>query len=378
MKNKIKKKSRNIYINLVVFFATVFLLMVVSEITLRLIEPNPKYKTENEFKFYEYSDYLGWKNKPFANGTLSIADSISNVRINSRGLRDYEHTYSKPNGKTRIEFLGDSFTWGYGVDQSQRYATIFENEINKKFQNSIEVIDMGTSGYETDQEYLLFKNEGVKYDPDIAVLAYHNDATFLLKKEAYGYPKPYFEIENSSLKLMNVPVPARNVTWDQRFYLHDNGLFWKTILDANYLISNLKIYVLARDALLKVQFIHDLVLGKPEMTEEEYMKKALKVIDLILLDSKKIADKNHAKFIVLLIPDKNQVYGSQKTTEIDHIVEFARNNNIHLINMLPDLREIAKQNKNLYFDIDGHFSIEGNEIFGKLLAEKFIQNKIIT
>ena len=370
-----KKPSNNWVINLIVLFFTLLILFSILEVTLRLIEPKPRYEAENEFKFYEYSDYLGWKNKPYANGTFYTPDSKTYISINSKGLRDYEHSYNKAGNKERIQFYGNSFTWGYGVNADERYTNVFAGELDKTFPNKYEIINLGTSGYGTDQEYLLLKTEGIKYQPDFIIFAYHNDATDVGRKVAYNYPRPFYIIENNSLKLTNVPVPQRNISWDQRFYLHDNDEFWAGALKINYLLDNLKSYVFLRDRMLKISLVRNTILGKPEISEEERTKKALEVIEHILLEVKEFAEQNDAQFMLLIIPDKKQVYGRQNTAEIEHIVTFSEKNGILVFNILPELKEISKNNNNLYFEIDGHLSITGNEIVGKILTREFIKNK---
>lgn len=369
------KRYKNLIVNIGILILSILVFFFIMEVILRAIEPKPKYKLENVFKFYEYSDYLGWKNKALANGTFYTYDSKSYVSINSKGLRDYEHPYNKNRDVKRIEFIGDSFTWGYGVDEVKRFTDIFANELNKSYPNKFEIINMGTSGYETDQEFLLLGNEGIKYNPDIVVIAYHNDASFLGAKEAYGYPRPYFKIENNELKLMNFPVPRRNVSWEQGFYLKDNNWLWSKALKVNYALANLKSYVFLRDSILKIRFVREKILGhQTEVSIEEKFK----MLDLIMHEAQQLAREKNFRLVIVLIPDRRQVYERHVTTEeIDHTVEFGRKNNITVINLLPDLKSIGSKDKELYFVMDGHFSEAGNDVAGKLLMQKFIENKVV-
>ena len=55
--------------------------------------------------------------------------------------------------------------------------------------------------------------------------------------------------------------------------------------------------------------------------------------------------------------------------EIDHLLEFSEDNQIQAINLLPHLRQI-EYNYELYFPIDLHFSVKGNEEVGKILAKE--------
>lgn len=96
------------------------------------------------------------------------------VRINSDGLRDRDYPVSK-DGKYRIIFLGDSLTFGWGVEQKDSFADILENEMNKYY--PAEIINFGAGNYNTEQEVNLFLEKGLKYNPDKVVVFYFiNDA----------------------------------------------------------------------------------------------------------------------------------------------------------------------------------------------------------
>jgi len=97
-----------------------------------------------------------------------------NVSINSDGLRDGEYLVEKGDAY-RIIFLGDSLTFGWGVEQEDTFGYILEEEIGKNAPT--EIINFGTGNYNTEQEVNLFFEKGVKYNPDKVVLFYFiNDA----------------------------------------------------------------------------------------------------------------------------------------------------------------------------------------------------------
>jgi len=70
------------------------------------------------------------------------------------------------------------------------------------------VINGGTVGYSTDQEYLFYRDEGRKYAPDAVVLfVYHNDIPYLALEEYLGYPKPRLDFSTDPPRVANEPVP---------------------------------------------------------------------------------------------------------------------------------------------------------------------------
>lgn len=97
------------------------------------------------------------------------------VRINSKGLRDAERPYAKPPGARRLLMIGDSFTFGYGVEESQRFASLLQNSL-RAHDPRAEVIDAGVPSWSTADELLFLREEGWKYHPDAVVdCFYEND-----------------------------------------------------------------------------------------------------------------------------------------------------------------------------------------------------------
>jgi hypothetical protein len=69
------------------------------------------------------------------------------------------------------------------------------------------VVNGGTQAYSTDQEYLFYQSEGVKYAPQVvAVFFYYNDVVYNDRQEYFQTPKPIFEMGGGTLRLHRYPV----------------------------------------------------------------------------------------------------------------------------------------------------------------------------
>ncbi len=71
-----------------------------------------------------------------------------NVRVNREGFRGREISAQKPAGTFRIFLLGDSFTFGLGVENDETYAAVLEAGLNEDARNGprYEVINGGVRG----------------------------------------------------------------------------------------------------------------------------------------------------------------------------------------------------------------------------------------
>ena len=103
------------------------------------------------------------------------------MKINSQGLRDREFSFQKEPGVYRILILGDSMTVGWGAPVEATYPKVLEKLLEESRPDSTaphcEVINTGVGNYNTSQEVAYFKEQGLRYQPDMVVLGFYiNDA----------------------------------------------------------------------------------------------------------------------------------------------------------------------------------------------------------
>jgi lysophospholipase L1-like esterase len=97
--------------------------------------------------------------------------------INSSGFRGPEFS-DKGLGSKKIAYLGDSFTFGWGVEQHEVYPSYLEHELETAPYNlKINTFNFGVPGYNTTQEYYQLKSIVANYRPDMVILGFVlNDA----------------------------------------------------------------------------------------------------------------------------------------------------------------------------------------------------------
>ncbi len=172
---------------------------------------------------YLYDELLGWRNIP----NWQASTFGKKLTINSKGLRDTEHPYAKPEGVRRILVLGDSFAWGYGVADDEIFTSVLERLLAEREGTRWEVINTGVSGWSTDQQYLFLREEGLKYSPDLVLLAFcaANDIKGSRTARLYGLSKPLLRkgpvdayVRNQPLEFVNIPPPKPGTTKNHMEY----------------------------------------------------------------------------------------------------------------------------------------------------------------
>lgn len=128
---------------------------------------SPRYVTEGEF-----GDFRIRRNIPNSHYRHKCYNDSWEFSIDSEGFRDTrDFAYRKPEGTVRVLVLGDSFTIGYEVDQSETYAAVIERYLEKRGIRA-EVINAGMSGSSNAEELVVLQTEGIKYDPDVVVVGF--------------------------------------------------------------------------------------------------------------------------------------------------------------------------------------------------------------
>ena len=97
------------------------------------------------------------------------------VRINSHGFRGGEHPVQKPSDTVRILGLGDSFTFGWGLNLEHTFLHVLEEKLNLNYGGAIEVLNFGLPGGSTTSEVELFKTKAARFAPDLILLTFTNN-----------------------------------------------------------------------------------------------------------------------------------------------------------------------------------------------------------
>lgn len=171
----------------------------------------------------EYDSLLGWKTKSNLRH-IELAQHW-HVSTNSEGVRGTTEYRKEKSTKLRILAIGDSFTFGECVNDSQTFPAVLE-----KLLDSAEVINLAIHGYGHDQQLLQLMHQGLQYQPDIVLLGFLNDDVARNELHFRDFAKPWFILEGADISLKGVPVPSSHFFLNQ-FQLKSWALFRCAIIE---------------------------------------------------------------------------------------------------------------------------------------------------
>lgn len=352
---------------------TIIICLVFFEILLRNMYPL-EWNLEREHILSDYGVFLREPNMEF---TFFREEFTQKIKLNSKGLRDYEYDYKKDDSVYRIAMVGDSFIEGMQIKLEETIPKRLEKKLNEV--GNYEVINFGFSGYDLVPEAVLIEEEVIKYKPDMIILNYFvgNDLTKFDGGAYKNFPDDFW-LEDKHNLLKN------------EVYHKDTS-----IIIRNFLRRHFMIYWLIKKTIMDYNGggeLSDTNLIVP-IHEKEYsddLNKKLNTTYSIFKFLKNFTEKNNISLIVVIIPEKAQVdpnifvkivnennksindYDLEKIQRL--LIGMFKDLDIQYIDLLPELKK-ANINNTFYWKIDAHFNSEGHKKAAELIYKELINRK---
>lgn len=114
---------------------------------------------------------------PRGGGSAGGATIRVSYAINEHGFRGPSVPMRKPEAVRRVVCLGDSITFGEGVDEAAPYPRQLELLLNRDAPPRWEVLNFGVQGHGTVDSFLLYSMYAAQFEPDVVLLGFFlNDA----------------------------------------------------------------------------------------------------------------------------------------------------------------------------------------------------------
>jgi len=297
------------------------------------------YPIVNLYQYDPSSDYILKANQTVKFNTKEFKTII---HTNAYGLRGEEPDFQKE----RILVLGDSFTFGQGVNDTQTWPYLLQEQFIAK-QYNFTVLNVGINGYDTRREYVYLKVHEKDFNPKMIIVTFVINDPLSNSGEFWSSP-----IATGILRY----IPSRTITTLIE-YLKDpeSFLFKLGILD--YTHSERSIHVRCL---------------RPQQCVEGW-NATFFYMDKLNDYAKQI----NSTFIVVNMPLRMQLVQDQKFGEYDPqyasymLANFTQDRKIVFIDLAN-----SSLNFSDYYDADGHWKPSGHvkaadAIYTILLEENY-------
>ena len=304
-----------------------------------------------------------------------------------------EVNYEKE-GKIRVAFVGDSFTFGCWSDDIEKsFVGVFDSLLASK---NYESLNFGVGGYGLDDEELILKEKVFQFDPDYVVLMFFNGNDF---RDTYlGLNKYTINDGTAQLNEEKIPLEYRTTEYRTTEYRTATGkerlkIFLRNHLAMYRALSNLKRSMITNSNAKKDVSIllNDFKIDKHDFTsysfwsQSDYPPIAVQAKDVSLRTLDRIRSylqERHVNLLIVTIPYRDQVYvknvsGSEYDVEYPqkYVEMYAKLYDVPYLDLLPVLRDYVRETKEeLYVRGDPHFNNKGHSISGQIIADWFLSS----
>lgn len=325
----------------------------VSELTLRYLFPELRFMP---YPLNRVDDRVVYITKSNLKGTYPWFAIQYHLTTNSRGLREKEEIpYNPATDEVRVLFLGDSFTFGLGVNDGEDVVRASESIVRGVLGNSIRFINMAVAGSGPSVQYLHFMEEGRRYKPRIVVVQVCDNDLYDDERDNV------FRLQNG--KLVRNPSPVAKSHRSKLFPLYQ------------WLVLNSVVFNTARRSLRKVTGIQAMQ-GEKETGEKKTKvssrsERVSKVVWGKLIDAIR---EEKATPVFMFADNHRDALIEWRTQTFNAAREVCRQKQVQIINPKKAVeKQFAEDLFRAYLSKrDQHWSREGNRVVGQHLADSLL------
>jgi hypothetical protein len=294
---------------------------------------------------------------------IETAEFKTAIKTNSLNLRDYEIPQKSP-GEYRVLCLGDSFTFGLGVNIPDAYPKVAERILTAAVR-PVRVINGGTQGNVDDARRFLLE-KGLSFEPDLVTLQVYIGNDFYdwqMKSET-----------KAAAPGVLPPRPARR-DFLPRAKEFLRGLHWRTF---EFVWNRLIQFPLVDDWLYRWNLRYDnrgIFLREYPPLEEGLLRSELQGLDKM----HKLCKEKGIELLVILVPTKQQLFKKQFLNDRKYdykkpnalLRNFCNQKAMPVLDMLEIYETLPPENlRSFYYNQDRHWTVGGHAFMGSVLAEE--------
>ena len=367
-------KTKQILQNLAILIVSLLILFLILEGAVRIVSPRT-------LALFEPDPVVGQIHIPNKRAMVVGHEYGHEVQINSHGFNDREYPYEKPDGTFRIIVLGDSFTEGFQVPLEDTFQEVLEGKLNQRGDQNYEVISLGVSAFGTGQEYLMLKNYGLKYEPDLVMVLMNEHDVETNTPKLHKYPHiPYFSLEGGELALNPFEPFERGAL---RKLLGEHSQF------AHFMFGRLKRATLTEETAIPYNaYVYETGEYGQEWEEAWQITKAL----FLAIDEE--SKNKDADFLLVKLVNRVQLNPSEFENQLKKysgsedfnwdlekpekiLREFTSENDINYLELLPGFKEKYTQPTDFHYQLDAHWNENGHALAADLIYEKLVAEELI-
>jgi hypothetical protein len=256
--------------------------------------------------------------------------------------------------------VGDSFTFGTGVEAEEAWPEQLSRLVGKNF------VNLGTPAYGHPQYTKALKAFGLSLHPKLVLYAvYQNDLKDAVRFARWKQEGGPYRGEGGE----------QRSAWRSRFLVRYSRLY--QVVVAPKILPEF----LATDP--------EALIMKPERLTGGQPKIGWEMAQRAILTARQLAEREGATFVLLMLPSKEQTYrhlltsadlqaAEQGLDAMNRLVsQLCDQTRLRCLDLTPAFMERARTGERLYFRVDGHWNAEGHRLAAQTIYDYLVKNRLL-
>lgn len=303
----------------------------------------------------------------------ALKEFTFHMTTNSDGFRRTTPYESNDNAEPSVILLGDSQTFGVGVNDEETIASFLSTELGKP------VLNTGCPGYNNIEQYFLTNTLLKKYKPDYFILLFFpgNDPyeNFTNRKSFASSHK--VDPSTPSKRTRNLKFSMGDV---KSYLIRHSALYYLSTLLRRIGSINEFLY---RTNLVNRNIPNEIAVYVKHPTDKK--DQFWTITENALSEMNRIIGQADGKLLISIVPDKLQVddaYWHQWVQKYrlnpsefnrfapnEHLKQFSQKKGIQFLDLTPIFRSRFEQGDNLFWRMDHHLREGGNRVIAESLSD---------
>jgi hypothetical protein len=281
-------------------------------------------------------------------------------------LHGFRNTMPWP-AQADIVAVGDSFVFGFGVNDDQTWIRLLADSLSLS-----RVINLGLPGQGPQQYLGAYEEFGVPLKPKLLLFGLFPGNDVVDAKRLDGWLQEGKPIGYSAWRSAGAPPPSgteaqvkNRLAWLKKSYLV------KFVGSLDDVVSPFSGATIACGNEGRLRLVPGLYAARAQMAHpgNRYFELVMDTIE----QAESITHQQGTEFLVVLFPTKEEVYLPVSGKRVPLLLEPFRaeleKRGIPHLDLTPFFQEEARRGECVFFEVDGHPNVRGEQLIAKVLAD---------
>jgi len=316
-------------------------------------QPQIAYQYDPEVRYVPLPNQKGWIDDGFAT-------------TNESGFRGPNPATPKPHGLVRVVAVGDSVTFGFGVNDDDTFCVQAERLLRSRHSGAnVEFVNLAVPGYDTRQEVTLLGRHVARLSPDVVLVGfYSNDVPDSLEDNQSGTTVAKPAASGQALHMNAAPTSWWDIQMRKSRAIYTVGRALRRFTHSG------------EWGMSRFTMELDILQGHETPQLDAAWQRVTKQFDVL----QQMAKSNGFSVGIVVLPPKEQVVGLYPAANYQRRLQtLAAAHGFFFVDPLPRMIATRENKDHLYIPYDrNHPTASGHRLIAEAIADDPTMNGLVS